>query len=418
MNKKLLAGLLLIFCLSSFSAQAQPKVDIMSGVERVLQTVMTKVEEVMKKVNSAAKSVQESQLGQSLKTKYETIMALKQQIQESVEAGKEAYDNAKGLYEEGKGMYEQGKGFIDEAKQMAESVYEDTMNELKQSEIGSTVTIQKEIDDLQTQMDARKSVVSTELEARVKTADENIDVLNQLYEATEDDDTKELLKILMTEANAVKAQYQSGLDAAGDDADKYLELDEEYQNLTQQMEEKKQLLAQAQEALKQKGLSLATTFVKSMLKKSPEEKTQEYRALEGANFIGPDELVTDATKDRVMNERKRNVKDDVINGLLQVVEMRANETKEDEKVDMIADNVAEVDYAITAQRLANEQTIQDIKLLNNNTSLELSNLKLDTSVRMLQQDLRVNNPAKNPGEINLDSYEITEEGLKSLGLGK
>ncbi|HCU58987.1 MAG TPA: hypothetical protein DIC64_03300 [Alphaproteobacteria bacterium] len=422
MNKKLFIGFLLIFCMSSFSVQAQPKLDFMAGAQRLVQTVMTKCEEGMKKINAAGKSVLENQLGQSIKTKYETIMALKQSIQENVEAGKEAYENAKGtyrgLYEEGKDMYEQGKDFVDETKQMGESVYEDTMNTLKQSEIGSTVTIQKEIDDIQTQMDARKEVVSTEMEARMKTADENIDVLNQLYEAAEDDDTKELLQVLMTEANAVRQQYQTGLDSMENEDGKYLELDEEYQNLMQQMEEKKQLLAQAQEALKQKAVSMATTFVQNMLKKSPEEKTQEYRAFEGRNFIGPDELITDATKDRVMNERRQNLKDDVISGLLQVMALRSNETREDERIDMIADNVAEVDYAITAQRLANEQTIQSLKLLNNNISLELSTLKLKTSANMMNQDLRSKNPAKNPGEINLDNYILDEEQLIKRGLGK
>ena len=50
--------------------------------------------------------------------------------------------------------------------------------------------------------------------------------------------------------------------------------------------------------------------------------------------------------------------------------------------------------------------------------MEVSDLKIKTSENMMIQDLRMQNPAKNPGVINLDNYELTEDILRERGLGK
>ncbi|MBR2299135.1 MAG: hypothetical protein IJ870_00995 [Alphaproteobacteria bacterium] len=429
MNKKLLLSLLLVFCVGSFSVQAQPKEDVPSAFERALTAVQTKVDEVTTKINTAAKKVEESQFGQSIKTKYEAMMAWKQKVEQKVAAGKEIYEQnmnaakelygeGKKLYDDGKNMYEQGAQFAEQTKDMAEGVYEDTIGELKRSDLASTVTLTNQLNDIRSQMKERKEVVSTELAARVKSADENIDVLQQMYAEAQDEGSKELLEVLMSEANMLKSQYESGLESLSADDGEYLKLDEEYQNLQAQYDQTNELLKQAEENVKQKGLSLAATFVQNMIKKSKEQKAAEYGEMEDENFVGKDMPLTASTVDKVMQARRQNLKDDVINGIVQVMNMRAKETEEDEKTEMVADNIAEVDYAITAQRLSSGQRIQGLKLMEDNLALEISAMKLDTSLNMLNQDLRTKHSDRVLSEIRLENYQMTEETLKENGLKK
>ena len=418
MNKKLFLILFLMFCLAGNNVSAQPKIDGLSGVERVLTSVQTKVEEVMKKVNAAAKKVQESQLGQSLKTKYETIMAFKQQLTEAVNAGKEMYDEAKSVYDEGVGMYNQGKEFAEGAEGMLQGTYEEAMDNLKQTEIGSTLTLEKELNSLQEKMDARKGLVEEELNARIKIVDENTDNLQQLYASAQTDEQRQLVAMLMTEASVLKKQYEDGLKSMEQDGNAFLETDEEYKDLQAQYAQTQELLASAKEALKQKGLGLGATWIQGMLKKTKEEKAGEYNEVGGANFIGPNEEMNQDSTNRVMTERSKNLKEDVINAYVQVLKMRAGEEKSDEDIDRISENISNADYAITAQRLLNEQKIQKLNLLQKTMEMEVSDLKIKTSENMMIQDLRMQNPAKNPGEINLDNYELTEDILRERGLGK
>lgn len=418
MNKKLFLVLFLMFCLVGNNVSAQPKIDGLSGVERVLTSVQTKVEEVMKKVNAAAKKVQESQLGQSLKTKYETIMAFKQQLTEAVQAGKEAYDEAKSVYDEGVNMVNEGKSFVEDTAGTVKGTYEEAMNDLKQSDIGSTLTLEKELESLQEKMDARKGLVTEELNARIKIVDENTDNLQQLYNSAQTDEQRQMVAMLLTEASTLRTQYEEGLKSMENGESNFLEMDEEYQDLQAQYAQTQELLAEAKEALKQKGLSLGANWVKGMLKKSKEEKAGEYNEVGGANFIGPNEEMNQDSVNRVVTERNKNLKEDMINGFVQVLKMRAGDEKGDEEVDKISENISNADYAITAQRLLNEQKVQKLNLLQQTMQMEVSDLKIKTSGNMLIQDLRMQNPAKNPGEINLDNYELTEDILHERGLGK
>jgi len=422
MSKGLFLSVLFVFCLNCFEARAQLKIDGTAGVERVVGTVQTKVEEVTKKVNAAAKKVEESQLGQSIKTKYEAAMALKGRIQANVAAGQELYTEAQKTYTEGQKLYDDTQSFVEQTQNEVEAtatgLYEDQMSQLKQSNALSTVTLKKELDDLQAQIDERQAVVETELETKSKLADENMSVLQELYNSAQDDETRELIEVLMAETGLVKQEFTDGLSDQDGKGQSFLEQDEEYQNLRQQYAEKEEQLRQAEEALKQKGMSLATDFVNGLLTKSPQQKKAEYGELISANFVGPDVLLTSETVARVVAQRSKNVKDDTINALLVVINSRKQEDKKDEKIDMIADNVASVDYAVTAQRLLNEQNIEELKVLNENLKLEIAALKLETSESMLGQDYRVQNPDANPGEINLDSYVLDEEQLEKRGLTK
>ena len=418
MNRKCFIIVFLSVFLLNFQVKAQPKVDIASGVERVLGTVMTKVEEVMKKVNSAAKSFEENLLGDAIKTNYETFMALKQSIQEQYEAGKEAYESAMATYNEGLKMYNDGKAYAEGAVGTIKGLHESTVKKLQELKASSPEVLEAKMADLKSQMDDKKEGMAEELEARMRVAGENVDVLEKMYNEANDEQTKEMLSVLKTDAEMIKAQYETDYEKLTKQEDDYVSNDADYQNMQTQYNEMASLLDQLKEAAKEKGLSLGTSFVQGLLKKTKAEKEGEYQALNDANFVQPDEPLNQAAVDRINEARGTQVANDVSSSYMHIIKERSGMQKTDEKTDQISDNVAEADYAVTAERLSNEQEIQKLKLLHRKIETNVAEMKTQTSNNMLKQGLRLVNPNKNPAEINMDNYKLDVKELQEMGLGK
>jgi len=418
MNKKCFLIVFLSVFFLGFQVKAQPKVDIAAGVERVLGTVMTKVEEVMKKVNSAAKSFEENLLGDAIKTNYETFMALKQSIQEQYAAGKEAYENAMATYNEGLKMYNDGKAYAEGAIGTIKGLHESTVKKLQELNASSPAVLEAKMADLKSQMDDKKEGMAEEIEAHMRVASENVDVLEKMYGETDNEETKEMLSVLKAEAEMIKAQYETDYEKLTKQEDDYVSNDADYQNMQTQYNEMSSLLDQIKEAAKEKGLSLGKAFVQGLLKKTKAEKEGEYQALNDANFVQPDEPLNQAAVDRINKERGDKVAGDVASSYVHIIKERAGMQKTDEKADQISDNVAEADYAVTAERLSNEQEIQKLNLLQRKIETNVVELKTQTSNNMLKQGLRLINPNKNPAEINIDNYELKTKELQGMGLGK
>ena len=414
MNKKYYMIVLVFASLFSFQAKAQPKIDIMAGVERVLGTVMTKVEEVMERVNSAAKSFQENLLGESFKTNYETFMALKQDIKDKFDAGKEAYEQAQEAYNEGLKMYNEGKSFVEGVEGGVTGAYEETVEKLKSMNVSSPAALESQMADLQQQMNDHGEVKKEELEAKLRVVNENRDVLEKIYDETDNEDTKEMISVLIADADLMRDQYLADIEALGNNAG----MDEEYQQMQSQYNQMASMLDELKEAAKDKASGLAASFVKGMIAKTKEQKKAEYQALGDANFAKPDEPLNQVTVDRINNERKKNLIDDIASSYAHTIQYRSEKQKREDERERVADNIGEADYAVTAERLLNEQEIQKIKRMHDNIAIELSDLKTKTSGNMMLQGFRQQNPNKNPAELNLDSYELTVEGLQGMGLGK
>lgn len=419
MNKKCFAIVFLSMSFFCFQVRAQPKIDALSGVERVFGTVLTKVEEVMKKVNSAAKSFQENLLGDSLKTNYETFMALKQSIQEQYEAGKEAYEQAREAYNEGLKMYNDGKAYAEGAVGQIKGLHEEAVKKLKALNISSPEVLESRMTDLKAEMDDRKDGMAEEMEARLRVVNENIDVLEKMSGETDDDSTKEMLAVSKAAAEALRTQYEEEYEQLSQKKEgEYAISDVEYQEMQSQYDEMASLLDQIKAAAKEQGLNLATSFVQDLIKKTKEQKKQEYQALGDSNFVKPDEPLNQAAVNRINQERGDNVVSDVSSSYAHLIKQRAASEKTDEKMDQISDNVAEADYAVTAERLGNEQEIQKLNMMHRKIETNVAELKTKTSNNMMRQGLRMFNPNKNPAEIKLDVYQLTKEELQKIGLGK
>jgi len=413
-NKKLFLTFLVISVLTAFPSLAQPKVDIFEILERTFSTVSAKCEEVLKQVNAAGKDFYAKiQIGDKIKVKYEALLALKEDVMEKVKAGQEAYDELKGKFEEFQNEFNETKGKIEE-------VYEDTYGKLKESEVGSTVTLQIQLKDLQKQMDERKSLVSENLSSQVSMADQNLSVLHQLYSTAEDDDSKKIIEERISDNEKYKTEKQGLLDNLEKEGGTSTALsdDDEYKKLQEQYAQVEETLRQLQEQMKEKGLSMAKSFLSSMLHKSPEEKTAAHEAAIGKYFLGAEEPLNDTTLRRVKEAREQNLKDSVINGMLLVLKLRNKEAETEEDTERVSNNIASVDYDGTVQKLMNEQQIQRMKLKNENLALEGTILKIKTAQDLMSQGYRVKNPNANPGEINLDNYVLTEKELRDSGFGE
>lgn len=418
MSKKYFAVVFLGMSLCCFDVKAQPKIDGMAGVERVFGTVLTKAEEVVKKVNASAKSFEENLLGNSLKTNYETFMALKQSIKEQYDAGKEAYENARNAYNEGLQMYNEGKAFAEGAIGTVTGLHEETVEKLQALKASSPEVLDAKMSELKSKMNDRKDGMAEELEARMRITNQNIDVLDQMYSQAADEGSRLIITNLKAQAEQEKSKWQAQYDQLSSESEKYVSEDEQYQEMQEQYNEMASLKEQINEALKEKGSGLATSFIQGMIKKSKEDKKKEYAALGDANFVKPDEPLNQVAVDRINRERSDNVAKDVASSFTLIIKQRADMTKTDEDIERISDNVAEADYAVTAQRLENEQQIQRIKLLQRKIETSVSDLKTKTSNNMIMQGLRLFNPDKNPAEINFDNYELTKEELQEIGLGE
>jgi len=406
-NKKIVfvAAALAVFLFCA-PLKAQLKADGGAAGARTLGAVETFVEQTLKRVNAAAKKVTESKIGQSLKTTYEKAQALKQRIQKDINTGKELYEGAKGVYDDAHSLYTQGT-----------ETYEQQMEKLKNSQAVSTVSLKKQLDEIDANLEARKVSAAQELNARLEDAQKNEKILQELYDAEEYEDTKASIAEQLAETKALKEEYEKALNTMGDKGNSYLDSDEQYQALLAQKQDTQQKYDAAKTALETSAKGLAASIVKGMVKKSPEDKKAAYSDGIAKNYILPDEPMNQAAIDRIQNERRENVKKDMANALVQLIGVRQKMAALDQKKDDLANNIEAVDYEVTALALQNQQRIQELDLLTEEIKLEAAKQRLKTSRYMQNRDFRVQNPEKNPAEINMDNYVLTEDDVKKAGIG-
>ena len=271
--------------------------------------------------------------------------------------------------------------------------------------------------DLKSQMNDRRDSMAEELEARLRVANENVDVLEKMYGEISDKSTKEMILVQKAEASMIKAQYEADYEKLLKQEEDYVGNDKEYQAMQDEYNEMSSILEQIKETAKEKGLSLGKSFLQGLIKKTKEQKKEEYQALGDANFVKPDEPLNQAAVDRITKERGDNLANAVASSFAHIINARAVMQEEDEKADQITDNVAEADYAITRKRLRNEQEIEKLKQMQRKLETTVSDLKMKTANNMFKQGLRQFNPNKDPSELKLDNYHLTKEELQDLGLG-
>ncbi len=405
-NKKVILIFALSFCLS-LPAQAQLKLDPSALGGRVFGSFNTFVEQTVKKVNAAGKKLVESNLGQNFKTRFEKLKALQGRLEANINKGKELYNETSQKIAEGKNKIEE-----------VQKTYEEKMAEIKNSQVVSTALLQKQIQDVSSQMQEKRDNTRIELGARLKDANNNAEYLSQMLESENAEDVRQTIENQLAETRQLQAQYQADLETLDDENSPYWQNNEEYQALNEQKQSLEQELNKKKEALIEKGKGLAASAVKSMIKKSPAQKKEAYEEMEAQNFVAPDTPLDHQSVSRVNQERRDTWKEDMANALVQIVERRKMLKEMEEKIDNTANNIEVVDATISALSLKNEQEIQEIKLLQAKMKLELAEIRLKTSADMVVRGYRQNNPDKDPSKINLDNYVLTEQDIEKAGIKK
>lgn len=405
-------GIFLCVFLFSIEAQAQLKLGISEMVQRTWGTVQTKVEEVTKQYNVASKEVEEQVMGNPIKVKYETLKAMEGSIGEQVSAGLEEYAGGSGVAD----AFATGQSYVSDASSTVGD-YEAKMDSIASSDAASLAKLEKENKELKKQMEERKEAVNTEYQARIKAADENIDIKQQFYEGAQDEEARNMMAVQIAMDEAIRDEMMASYEnfATGDDG--YAAVDEEYAKLQEQYKANEEQRKIALENKAQSKLNLGSVFARGTTKKSKEDRKADYQALGESNFVSPDEKMSDATVKRIQDARNEAIINDVVSAFSSIVRVRSESTKVEDKTEEVAGNSMEADYDETAKRLANQQVIDKIKRLSTRVDLEVQELKLATSANMRNQGFRMNNPNKNASELNLDNYVLTEDELRAQGFG-
>ncbi|MBR6409631.1 MAG: hypothetical protein IKS23_05295 [Alphaproteobacteria bacterium] len=400
MNKKGLFFLVFLFsvCLS-FKASAQLKLDGLAGAERVLTSVQTAIESVQKKINEASKIFLGNLWGDKDATNWETFKALRTKIKDTVAAGKELYD--------------EGKDLIADSEDALKDSYEQLRGEIKGIVPVSSAALEYEIGTIEKEMDDRRTILGNELASKLKSAQENEQILNTLYAAAEDDDTKESLSVQIANAEAIRQQLEADYNSLSSDENAYLASDETFQDLKAKRDEKAAELSNTLASLAEKGKGLAATFVQGMIKKSPAQRAADYLEAESKSFASEDEELTQEVVDRINKERLARLEKDMANAFMQIVRVRKKAGEFEEEKSQIVGNIEAADKAITSQRLQNKLKIMETEMLNDRVELEISELRLKSSLDMIKQPYRVPSKDRDHTRMNMDDYVVTKESIEA-----
>lgn len=414
MNRSIFKIVIVVLCFFSFSVSAQPKMDLTEGIEDTLGAVSSKMEEVQNKVNTALKKVlefKEKVVGElkALKEKVDEVVdQVKErvdEIKERVDDVKERVDEAKDLYEEGKEMYEEGKEMYESAKQTGE-------------EVASSIELKKRADELKKKMDDRKTVVTEELTAKLKSSQTNEQTYQQLYDETEDVNEKDVLEKQLSAAKLSSIDLKKNLEDASKEGTTYFESDEEYAKLQQEYQQTMQELDEVVEKLKEKGKSIGSDFASRLAKMSPAQKKAEYSNLIGDVFVGAKEKLDAKAAKKVKTARRNKLINAASNMFVLMTKHQSQSKKLDEDNDKAVDDCEKSDSLMTKLQLVNELNVSKNDLLFDNLNTNAGLIELKATTDMLSQDYKLGNPDKNPAELDLDSYVLKEEDLKEHGLGK
>ena len=177
----------------SSNAQASLKTDISAFAGRVSSTINNTVENIKVKINTAAQKVQEWYTGSKIKSTIETVKALKEDV---LTAASTVQDE-----------YQETMDNFDEIGDSATDAYEREMEDFQNSQTGQTVELSQQLDDVNKQIDARKEVLLAEVNAKNEAAQENLAILQSMYETTTDEDGKAQLASQIESVQNEISQY-------------------------------------------------------------------------------------------------------------------------------------------------------------------------------------------------------------------
>ena len=378
----------------SSNAQASLKTDISAFAGRVSSTINNTVENIKIKINTAAQKVQEWYTGSKIKSTIETVKALKEDV---LTAASTIQDE-----------YQETMDNFDEIGDSATDAYEREMEDFQNSQTGQIVELSQQLDDVNKQIDARKEVLLAEVNAKKEAAQENLAILQSMYETTTDEDGKAQLASQIESVQNEISQYGEYSKQIEEGKGEYLEQDSEYSKLQAKKEE---LAMQLAELSADVGSDALDKFGDAFTNQSDAERSEEYNKVISENFLLSEEAETAENVARIMQHRQEVLIKDIAHAFYAAATLKLQLDADLERVERKKDNMASVDYKITAVNLLIDQRIEDINILYNYTNLMIADLRLKTSQNMFRQDYRLKTYGKDPAVLNLDNYIFTKEDV-------
>ncbi len=378
----------------SSNAQASLKTDISAFAGRVSSTINNTVENIKVKINTAAQKVQEWYTGSKIKSTIETVKALKEDV---LTAASTVQDE-----------YQETMDNFDEIGDSATDAYEREMEDFQNSQTGQAVELSQQLDDVNKQIDARKEVLLAEVNAKNEAAQENLAILQSMYETTTDEDGKAQLASQIESVQNEISQYGEYSKQIEEGKGEYLEQDSEYSKL---QAEKEELAMQLAELSADVGSDALDKFGDAFTNQSDAERSEEYNKVISENFLLREEAETAESVARITQHRQEVLIKDIAHAFYAAATLKLQLDADLERVERKKDNMASVDYKITAVNLLIDQRIEDINILYNYTNLMIADLRLKTSQNMFRQDYRLKTYGKDPAVLNLDNYIFTKEDV-------
>lgn len=378
----------------SSNAQASLKTDISAFAGRVSSTINNTVENIKVKINTAAQKVQEWYTGSKIKSTIETVKALKEDV---LTAASTVQDE-----------YQETMDNFDEIGDSATDAYEREMEDFQNSQTGQAVELSQQLDDVNKQIDARKEVLLAEVNAKNEAAQENLAILQSMYETTTDEDGKAQLASQIESVQNEISQYGEYSKQIEEGKGEYLEQDSEYSKLQAKKEE---LAMQLAELSADVGSDALDKFGDAFTNQSDAERSEEYNKVISENFLLREEAETAESVARITQHRQEVLIKDIAHAFYAAATLKLQLDADLERVERKKDNMASVDYKITAVNLLIDQRIEDINILYNYTNLMIADLRLKTSQNMFRQDYRLKTYGKDPAVLNLDNYIFTKEDV-------
>lgn len=296
-----------------------------------------------------------------------------------------------------------------------DKTYEEEEAEAQEKLAGTEKQLEREDENLEFDIEARKEALATEYAGKKLTAEENLKILNQMLNDAEDEQTRATIQAEIYQTQGIVQEYEESIADLQSQDSQILNNDEKYQKLAEQKEQVKQKLKSY--ALLAAGTLATKLFsassIQGMLKKDDETKTQEYNAVIQANFLMPEEAEISENVDKKRKHRSQELINSMAEAFVAGVKFRNKFDKTNEDLHRIQDNMEAADQQVAALGMQTQQTIQETEVLHEYNKLLIVDMKLRTALNMLNQDYRLKNYDKDPASLNLDNYVFTEEDMNS-----
>ena len=328
--------------------------------------------------------------------------------------------------ERAKVLYEKSKMMVEDVTEKVNSVIPGYGEETEDSQVYEEeyAKAQEALDNTPSSLDAkaqeaeyamaeRKEALYQEAMGKKQAAEENVAQLEILYEQATDSQTKSTIVNEITEYENQIEQYEAQMADLESENSKILQSDETYQEESKKNEAAKEKANEAINAAKDKLGGMSLKDINAIKTMSPEQKTAEYNKVIKENFLLVDEVEDAKGVTRVRKKRAADLVDAIAKAIVACAKFKNAYVKNLEERERVKNNIMGADQQVSSIGMAVEQTIQEIKLLQDYNKLLLVDMRVKTARDMVSQDYRLKNYEKDPASLNLDNYVFTEEDIKS-----